>query len=111
MAFASYYRNYERVHLRQEDVTRQLRYAARVLFHSSDIDPNAITARSCRAGGAMALLCGSCDDNIIQLLGRWNGASMLRYLHQEAEPIMRDLAAKMFNHGNYLFLPTAFVLM
>jgi hypothetical protein len=47
----------------------------------------------------MALLCGGCDDNIIQLLGRWNGASMLRYLHQEAEPIMRNLAAKMFDHS------------
>ena len=108
---ASYYRNDERVNLRPEDVTRQLRYAARVLFHTSGIAPNAITARSCRAGGAMALLCGGCDDNIIQLLGRWNGASMLRYLHQEAEPIMRNLAAKMFNHGDYSFLPTASVPM
>jgi hypothetical protein len=54
----------------------------------------------------MALLCGGCDDN-----GRWNSASMLRYLHQEAEPIMRNLAAKMFNHGDYSFLPTASVPM
>jgi len=108
---ASYYRNDVLVHLRPEDVTRQLRYAARILFHTSGIDPKAITARSCRAGGAMALMCGGCDDNIMQLLGRWNGTSMLRYLHQEAQPIMRQLATKMFNNGTYSFLPTAYVPM
>lgn len=108
---ASYYCNDKRVNLRPEDVTRQLCYAARVLQHTSGINPNSITAQWCRAGGAMALLCGGCDDNIIQLLERWNGASMLCYLHQEVEPIMCNLAAKMFNHGDYLFLPTAFVPM
>ena len=58
----------------------------------------------------MALLCGRCNDNTIQLLGRWHGASMLCYLHMEAQPVFKRLAQKMFNHGTYAFLRTAWVL-
>jgi len=106
---ASYYHNDKRLNIRHSEITKQLRSAARHCFQQTGIDPKAITARSLRAGGAMALLCGRVDKDTIQLVGRWHSDSMLRYLHQEARPIMQNLAAKMFQDGNYSFLPTAMV--
>ena len=57
----------------------------------------------------MALLCGGADTDIIKLLGRWQSDAMIRYLHQDATPIMSRLAIKMFNNGSYSFLPEATV--
>ena len=31
---------------------------------------------------------------------------MIRYLHMQAQPIMKQFAKAMFNHGQYDFLPT-----
>ena len=106
---ASFYHRNQRVNIRSSDLTAQLRFAARECFHATGISPKDITARSLRAGGAMALLCGEVDKNTIQLLGRWYSDSMLRYLHQEAKPITDNLAVKMFNGGSYEFLPTAII--
>ena len=67
---AAYYNhNGERFNIRAANVTRQVRFAARALHHQTSIHPTDLSARSARAGGAMALLCGHCDDNTIQLLG------------------------------------------
>ena len=106
---ASYYRNDTRVHIRAGDLTSQIRFAARHLYPTTGIDPSALTARSCRAGGAMALLMSCCDKNQMQLLGRWHSDCMFQYLHQEAEPVLQHLSQRMFNDGNYSFLPTAMV--
>jgi hypothetical protein len=106
---ASYYHRGRRINIRPANITNQLRFAARQLFHETGIDPSSISARSLRAGGAMALLCGKVDSNTIQLLGRWHSDSMLLYLHQEALPVMKNLARKMFAGGSYNFLPTALV--
>ena len=57
----------------------------------------------------MALLCGDIDFDIIKMLGRWHSDSMIRYLHVQAQPIVQRLAAKMFNNGEYSFLPDAAV--
>ena len=54
----------------------------------------------------MALLCGRCDRDIIMLVGRWHSDAMMRYLHQDAQPIMQKLAVKMFNNGTYSFHPS-----
>ena len=37
--------------------------------------------------GAMALLCVSVENNIINMIGRWRSNEMLRYLHEQAEPL------------------------
>lgn len=66
---------------------------------------NDISARSLRAGGAMALLCGQVDHNLIQMLGRWHSNAMMRYLHLQAKPVMSKFTAKMFNDGQHSFLP------
>ena len=53
----------------------------------------------------MALLCAKVDPNLIQMLGRWHSDAMMRYLHLQAQPIMKRFAASMFNNGTYSFLP------
>jgi methylphosphotriester-DNA--protein-cysteine methyltransferase len=45
------------------------------------------------------------DMNFIQILGRWRSDAMIRYLHMQAQPIVQHFAAKMYNNGNYSFLP------
>jgi hypothetical protein len=62
--------------------------------------------RSLRADGAMALMCGHIDHSIIHMLGRWHSDAMLRYLHLQAKPLMRQFVVAMFNHGSHSFRPT-----
>jgi len=69
-----------------------------------------VSARSLRAGGAMALLVSKVDTDIIQLLGRWRSDEMLRYLHLTAEPIMLNFAQKMLN-ADYTISPNQLVPM
>ena len=54
----------------------------------------------------MALLCSGVNKDTIQLLGRWYSDAMIRYLHQDAYPIMQRLATRMFNNGAYSFAPS-----
>ena len=77
--------------------------AASSCYHATGIAPADISTRSLQAGGTMALLCGDVDKDTIQLLGRWYSDAMLRYLHQDAHPIMQRLAQRMFNNGTYSF--------
>ena len=65
-------------------------------------------ARLLRAAGAMALLVGKVDPDIIQILGRWHSDEMFRYLHLLAEPIMKGFAAKMLN-VDYTMAPSQLV--
>jgi hypothetical protein len=103
---ASYYNTrHRRVAIQAKDVTDVLRLAAGSLRRETGLSPEEISARSIRAGGAMALLCGKIDHDTIKLLGRWHSDAMMRYLHVQAEPIMRNFAKTMFNNGTYTFLP------
>jgi hypothetical protein len=54
----------------------------------------------------MALMCGRINHNTIQMLGRWHSDTMIRYLHLQAKPLMRQFTVTMFNRGTYSFLPT-----
>jgi hypothetical protein len=53
----------------------------------------------------MALLCARVDQNIIQLLGRWRSDEMMRYLHLQAQPIMKDFSRLMLEGGSYSLVP------
>ena len=53
----------------------------------------------------MALLCSGIDTDIIPLIGRWHSDEMLRYLHLQAEPLMRGFSKRMVTNGNYSMLP------
>ena len=71
---------------------------------------NEVSARSLRAGGAMALLVAKVDPDVIRLLGRWRSDEMLRYLHLSAQPIMMKFARRML-HANYTMAATQLVPM
>jgi len=109
---ASYYTTKNRrTAIKAKDVTQVLQSAAGALRSTTGLEPKHITARSLRAGGAMALLCGQVDHNLIQMLGRWHSDAMMRHLHLQARPVMQHFAAKMFNHGEHSFQPDESVPM
>jgi hypothetical protein len=86
-------------------ITAMLRLSATALYLTLGIDPKNISARSLRAGGAMALLCARVDTDIIRLVGRWRSDEMLRYLHLQAYPLMRTFARRMLAAGHFSLLP------
>jgi hypothetical protein len=59
----------------------------------------------------MALLCGGVDTDIIRLIGRWHSDEMLRYLHVQAEPVMRRHSTLMLSGGEYTLHPNREVPM
>ena len=84
------------------DVTTLLRRAVGLLPPAlTDFTARDISARSTRAGGAMAMLCGGIDSDRIRLIGRWRSDEMYRYLHVQAQPIMAGVAAIMLRGGDY----------
>jgi hypothetical protein len=123
-----YLHNGKRIPIKATDVTTALRLATITTAHHTGLRHSDFSARSLRAGGAMALMCGRIDHNTIRMLGRWHSAmalmcgridhntirmlgrwhsdAMLRYLHLQAKPLMRQFAVTMFKNGTYSFLPT-----
>ena len=93
------------------DITTMLRTATAALGPALGFLATDISARSLRAGGAMALLCAHVDSDTIRLIGRWRSDEMLRYLHVQAEPIMRDFAQRMLLGGSFTLLPSQDVPM
>ena len=87
------------------DITSLLRLAVTVLGNAHGFRPTDVSARSLRAAGAMALLCADVDSDRIRLLGRWQSDQMFRYLHVQAEPLMRNFSSRMLQGGNYALLP------
>jgi len=91
--------------VRSMAITQSLRVAAQATASSLNVNPSLISARSLRAGGAMALLCANVDTDVIRLVGRWKSDEMLRYLHVQALPHTSRLAADMVRHGAFTLLP------
>jgi len=71
--------------------------------------PSDVSARCLRAAGATALLLARVDTDIISLIGRWRSDEMLRYLHIQAYPLMRDYSRRMLNAGDYSMIPNQLV--
>lgn len=88
-----------------KDITHTLRHAAQVVGQPYGYLPQDVSARSLRAGGAMALFNSSVDSDTIRLLGRWQSDAMLRYLHLQAQPVMHGFARRMLQGGDYAFHP------
>ena len=93
------------------DITAALRTSTAAIGPGVGFLPKDISARSLRAAGAMALLCAQVDDDIIRLIGRWRSDEMLRYLHVQAEPVMRHFARRMLSGGTFTLLPNQDVPM
>ena len=102
---ASYWKDTKIVPISPKDITEVLRVAVTALGPLYGFLPKDISARSLRASGAMALLCAQVDTDVIRLIGRWRSDEMLRYLHVQAEPVMRDFSSRMINHGAFTLLP------
>jgi hypothetical protein len=86
-------------------VTETIRTSASILGPQLGFNASDVSARSCRAGGAMALLCGRVDTSIIQLVGRWRSDVMLRYLHLQAGALMSNLSGTMLQAGAFHLVP------
>ena len=84
-------------------ITTLLRRSAALLHNTLGINPSDVSARSLRAGGAMALLNANVDPTVIKLIGRWRSDEMLRYLHLQAYPQMRTYAPAMA--ANHTIMP------
>lgn len=95
-------------HVTPSLITKTLRDAVQFLGPDLGFLSSEVSARSLRAAGAMALLVSGIDTDIIRLLGRWRSDEMFRYLHLSAEPITRNLAARMLT-ANYTMAPTQLV--
>jgi hypothetical protein len=91
--------------LTSSGLTALLRQACLSLGNPSSFLPTDITAKSLRASGAMALLNGNIDHDVIQLIGRWKSDSSLRYLHVQAHNLMNGFANVMLQGGNYNLIP------
>ena len=91
-------------HLLPSHVTHYIR-AAVALHPDLGFTASDVSARSTRAGGAMALLCAGIDGDRIRLIGRWKSDEMYRYLHVPAQPVMTGIAAAMFRSCHYRILP------
>jgi hypothetical protein len=90
-----------------KDITEMLRLSTAAVGPSVGFLPADISARSLRAAGAMALLCAHVDSDTIRLVGRWRSDEMLRYLHVQAEPVMRDFSRRMLHGGDFSLLPSS----
>ena len=71
--------------------------------------PTDVSARCLRAAGATALLLARVDPEVIRLIGRWRSDEMLRYLHVQAYPLMRDYSQRMLYAGSYTLIPNNLV--
>jgi len=105
MALATFYENGRQQGVLSHDITEALRMATAVVGPSVGFKPSDITARSLRAGGAMALLCADVDPDIIRLLGRWKSDTMFRYLFVQARPLVNRFAQRMLEDGDFDLLP------
>ena len=68
---ASYVKDRKPVALQAKAFTDVIRLHAALCHHLTGVPPKDYSARSLRAGSAMALLAGKCDSNVIKLqIGR-----------------------------------------
>lgn len=95
-----------RAYVTSAALTTTLQASAAVMPHLG-FPPTEVSARSMRAGGAMALLCGRVDADVIKLVGRWRSDAMFRYLHAQALPVVNNLARVMLQHGSFTLAPGA----
>ena len=96
-------------HIKPAQITTNLRLAVTFLGPSLGFTANDVSARCLRAAGANALLCGGVDTDVIRLLGRWRSDEMLRYLHTQAGPLLRDFSRKMLAGGSFTLIPNQHV--
>ena len=106
---AAYFSHGRWSHVTSGDITSVLQLAVMFLGPELGFLASDVSARSLRAAGAMALLCAKVDPDTIRLVGRWRSDEMLRYLHVQAEPTMRNFSSQMLRHGTFVLHPNSSV--
>ena len=91
-------------YIQPRDITHRIRAALAIHPHPG-YQPKDVSARSTRAGGAMALLCAGVGQDRIRMIGRWRSDELYRYLHVQAQPVMTGLATAMLRGGSYQLAP------
>ena len=66
-----------------------------------------ISVSSLCAGQSIALLMAWVESNNIRLVGRWRSDMMIRYLYTTSKSFTEGLSVKIFQHGTYMFIPSA----
>jgi hypothetical protein len=102
---ARYFHHERWVNITPGDITHTLRSAVTFLGPALGFLATDVSAKSLRASGAMALFCAKVDSDTIRLIGRWRSDEMLRYLHVQAEPVMRHLSPLMLHQGSFVLHP------
>jgi hypothetical protein len=97
----TYFESNSRRPIKPNDITIFLHHAICLIGPEVGLVEADVSARSLRAGGAMALLCAQVDANIIRLIDRWQSDAVLCYFHAQTRPVMRNFASQMLQHGMY----------
>ena len=69
-----------------------------------EFEANNVSAHSLHAAGSISLLYNIVGIKITKMTGRWCSNDMLRYLHVQAELLMRIFSQLMLTHGKHPFL-------
>ena len=93
--------------VRIAEITVVMRAATTIMGPQVGFTPEDVSARSMRAGGAMALLMARVNTDTIRLVGRWCSDVMLRCLHTTAQTFTEGLTSRMVQHGDYALIPPA----
>ena len=93
------------LHVTSRTLTARIR-AALAIHPDPSYSAQDVSARSTRAGGAMALLCAGVDRERLRMIGRWRSDEMYRYyLHIQAQPLMTGISAAMLAGGAFQLAP------
>ena len=92
-------------YIKSSDITKALKSAARVNGADIGIGLYDVSAGCLCSNGAMALFCGGVDRSCIRLLGRWQGWTMLGYLHFQSRAAIRGLSAALLQGGKIDMIP------
>ena len=87
--------------LKSSDITKAIQDSIQRVGPTVGLNPSEVSTRSLRASGAMAMLLGGVDGDIIRILGCWKSDTMLRYLHVSAALLTHNHARTMFRGGHY----------
>ena len=71
--------------------------------------PTDVSAHCLRAAEATTLLNAKVEEDVIKLLGRWHSNAMLRYLHLQTTPIMKNYSRLMLTGGSFTLIPNQLV--
>ena len=83
------------------DISNTLNISVLLLVTYLVFKSSGVSSCYLRAAGTMVFLCADVDINIIKLTGSWRLYEMIRYLHVNNGPIMKNFLSPMVRHMVY----------